>query len=69
MKAPLQIHTPRLILSCPDGDDADEIFERYANDPEVTRLVGWPRHQSVEFPNLAPGVLTDAACYAMVLTT
>ncbi len=47
MKAPLQIQTPRLILSCPDADDAEEIFERYANDPDVTRWVGWPRHESV----------------------
>ena len=27
--------------------DATEIFERYANDAEVTRFLGWPCHQSV----------------------
>jgi ribosomal-protein-alanine N-acetyltransferase len=23
------------------------MFERYASDPDVTRLLGWPRHQSI----------------------
>ena len=27
--------------------DARAIFERYASDPDVTRFLGWPRHQSV----------------------
>lgn len=27
--------------------DAAAIFERYASDPDVTRYLGWPRHQSV----------------------
>jgi [ribosomal protein S5]-alanine N-acetyltransferase len=28
--------------------DAAEIFERYASNAEVTRFLGWPRHQSVQ---------------------
>ena len=28
--------------------DAVTIFERYAGDREVTRLLGWPRHRSVD---------------------
>jgi [ribosomal protein S5]-alanine N-acetyltransferase len=47
MKAPLRIETARLILSPPESDDAEAIFNRYASDPEVTRFLGWPRHQSV----------------------
>ena len=47
MKAPLQIETDRLILSQPSASDAASIFERYANDPDVTQFLGWPRHQSV----------------------
>lgn len=27
--------------------DAAAIFERYASDSEVTRYLGWPRHQSI----------------------
>jgi ribosomal-protein-alanine N-acetyltransferase len=41
------IHTSRLVLRPPDAKDAAIIFQRYAADPEVTRLVGWPRHASI----------------------
>jgi RimJ/RimL family protein N-acetyltransferase len=43
----LRIETARLVLEQPRADDAASIFERYAGDPEVTRFLGWPRHQSV----------------------
>lgn len=41
-----QIETARLILRRPVAGDVGAIFERYASDPDVTRYVGWPRHQS-----------------------
>ena len=47
MKAPLQFETARLILTAPTAADADAVFERYASDPDVTKYLGWPRHQSV----------------------
>ena len=47
-RAPDAITTERLVLRRPRPSDADAIFARYAGDPEVTRLVGWPRHQSVD---------------------
>jgi RimJ/RimL family protein N-acetyltransferase len=47
LKAPLEFDTARLTLSAPRASDADAVFGRYAGDPEVTRYVGWPRHQSV----------------------
>jgi RimJ/RimL family protein N-acetyltransferase len=47
-RAPETIETPRLRLRRPRAADADAIYTRYASDPEVTRLVGWPRHTSVE---------------------
>lgn len=47
-KAPRDLHTERLILVAPTKDDAEEIFERYASDPDVTRYLGWPRHQSID---------------------
>jgi ribosomal-protein-alanine N-acetyltransferase len=48
MKAPVQLQTARLILRQPQKSDAVAIFERYANDSEVTRFLGWPRHRSVD---------------------
>ena len=48
MKAPERVETQRLILRKPGRDDADAIFAGYASDPEVTRLLGWPRHTSLE---------------------
>jgi [ribosomal protein S5]-alanine N-acetyltransferase len=47
LKAPLHVETARLTLAAPTAADADAVFERYASDPEVTRYLGWPRHQSV----------------------
>ena len=47
MKAPLRLETPRLVLAQPKAIDAEAIFERYASNPDVTRFLGWPRHQSI----------------------
>jgi hypothetical protein len=47
MTAPVQIETTRLKLVKPDAVDAMSIFERYANDRDVTRFLGWPRHHSI----------------------
>lgn len=48
MKAPERIETERLVLRRPRLDDAEAIFARYASDPEVTRYLAWPRHETVE---------------------
>lgn len=47
VRAPERIETARLVLRRPLATDADGIFTRYAGDWEVTRYLGWPRHQSV----------------------
>jgi [ribosomal protein S5]-alanine N-acetyltransferase len=47
VKAPLEFETSRLRLIAPTAADADAILGRYAGDVEVTRYVGWPRHQSI----------------------
>jgi ribosomal-protein-alanine N-acetyltransferase len=47
MRAPVEIETPRLALGQPRPADAAAIFERCASDPDVTRFLGWPRHQSI----------------------
>jgi ribosomal-protein-alanine N-acetyltransferase len=45
---PSLLQTARLILRPPGQGDAAGIFQRLASDPEATRLVGWPRHTSIE---------------------
>lgn len=40
--------TERLVLRPPRVEDAAAIFERYANDPEVTRFLSWNTHASVD---------------------
>lgn len=47
MNGPSLLQTTRLVLTAPQPDDATAILERYANDPEVTRFLSWPRHRSV----------------------
>jgi RimJ/RimL family protein N-acetyltransferase len=47
-RAPEILETPRLSLRRPHPADAGAIFARYAADPEVTRYVGWPAHQTIE---------------------
>ena len=46
--APDRIETARLELRRPRLDDADGVFSRYASDPDVTRLVSFPTHRSVD---------------------
>ena len=48
MAASHEIATERLLLVPPRMEDADEIFERYAGDPDVTKYLGWPRHRTVD---------------------
>jgi len=45
--APLIIETERLLLRRPLAGDAATVFARYAADPDVTRYLGWPTHQSL----------------------
>ena len=47
-RAPESIDVGRIRLRRPRASDAEAIFTRYSNDPAVTRLVGWPRHTSVD---------------------
>ena len=47
MKAPETIETERLVLRRPRASDAQEVFDRYAGDPAVTRYLSWPTHRSL----------------------
>ena len=46
-KAPESVETERLVLRRPTAADAGLIFERFTSDHEVTRFVGWARHDDV----------------------
>ena len=46
MKASERLETARLVLRRPAVKDVKTMFARYASDPDVTRFLGWPRHQS-----------------------
>jgi ribosomal-protein-alanine N-acetyltransferase len=48
-----------MVLRPPSRDDALAIFERYASDPEVTRFLAWPRHQSIQETNAFLDFSTD----------
>ena len=43
-----RIETGRLVLRRPQAADANAIFLRYSSDRDVTRYLGWPRHDSVD---------------------
>jgi ribosomal-protein-alanine N-acetyltransferase len=47
-RAPERIETARLLLRRPTEADAQAIFDSYASDPLVTRLVGWPTHRTLD---------------------
>jgi RimJ/RimL family protein N-acetyltransferase len=42
------IQTARLILQRPRSQDAEQVFSRYASDPEVTKYLSWRVHTSLE---------------------
>jgi RimJ/RimL family protein N-acetyltransferase len=43
-----EILTERLRLRLPTLDDAEAIFDRYAQDPEVCRYLSWVPHRSID---------------------
>ena len=47
VRAPETLATDRLVLRLPAPSDAEAIFE-YGSDPQVTRYMDWPRHETVE---------------------
>ena len=43
-----RIETDRLILRRFRSEDAEDMYENWASDPEVTRFLTWPTHSSVD---------------------
>ena len=48
MKMPEQIETERLVLRKPCPEDANVIFDGWAQDPEVTRYLTWRPHERID---------------------
>jgi RimJ/RimL family protein N-acetyltransferase len=48
MKAPEILESSRLLFRRPSVADAEEIYSRYASDPEVTRYMSFRRHESLQ---------------------
>jgi [ribosomal protein S5]-alanine N-acetyltransferase len=48
MKPPESIVTDRLLLRAPVMKDAEDIFQTYAQDPEITRYLIWRPHTRIE---------------------
>ena len=42
------IETSRLILRKAQISDAEAMFRNWANDPDVTKFLTWPPHESIE---------------------
>ncbi len=63
----IKIETPRLILRPWEDADAEELY-KYAKDPAVGPIAGWPVHTSVENSlEIIRGVLSGPETYAVVL--
>lgn len=48
LKGTVPLETERLILRRLTPDDAQEVFDNWASDPEVTRFLRWNTHENVE---------------------
>ena len=45
-KGTVTIETPRLLLRRAEIQDADAMYKNWASDPEVTKFLTWPPHES-----------------------
>lgn len=63
----VMIETERLILRPWEDEDAESLY-KYASDPKVGPIAGWPTHTSIEdSAGVIKGVLSAPETYAVVL--
>ena len=71
-KGTQRIETERLILRRFRQGDAQAMFDRWASDPEVTRFLTWPPHESAEATRGLIGIWEAAyekpSCYQWAIT-
>ena len=61
------LETKRLILRPWEESDAEELY-KYASNPDVGPIAGWPPHQSIaESSDIIKNVLSGKECYAICL--
>ena len=53
-KGTVTIETPRLLLRRAEIQDADAMYKNWASDPEVTKFLTWPPHES---PAASEGII------------
>ncbi|NLD83684.1 MAG: GNAT family N-acetyltransferase [Clostridiales bacterium] len=65
------LETDRLLLRRFLPQDADSVYREWASDPEVTKYLTWPAHQSPDvsraFVDWCVGRYGDPACYCWVI--
>lgn len=65
----MNLNTNRLILRHWEESDAENLF-KYAQDPAVGPIAGWPPHKSLEESlNVIKNVFKGNECYAVCLKT
>ena len=63
----MELETKRLILRPWCDEDAEELY-KYAKDPDVGPIAGWPVHTSVENSlEIIKDVLSVVGTYAVIL--
>ena len=63
----MQLETERLVMRHWEDSDAEDLF-RYAKDPDIGPIAGWPAHASVEESlETIRGVLSEPETYAVCL--
>ena len=72
MKAPAKFACDRLVLRRPRMDDALDIFNSYAHDPEATRYMTWRPHEEVietrRILKLIEDLWDEGQAYSYVIT-
>jgi RimJ/RimL family protein N-acetyltransferase len=72
MRSLEELETPRLSLRPPKLEDAELIFESYAQDTHVTRYLTWRPHQNIEetkgYLARCKSVRDSAIAYPLVIT-
>ncbi|MCP2378235.1 GNAT family N-acetyltransferase [Cutibacterium modestum] len=55
-----RLQTDRLVLRRLTVDDAQQVYNDWASDPEVTRFLTWPTHSSVDVSRAVVGPWVDS---------
>ena len=51
-KGTVKLETDRLILRKATMDDAQDMFDNWASNPNVTKFMTWPTHSNIEITKM-----------------